>query len=130
MFEALFKAWEKLARWLDRHRDNLRLSGELTFEARRWEEGKRSEDFLWRGGRLERALKVQQRGSLPLGSQEQEFLGAAHASETRRRRTKNLSVLTLVLVALALPRFLKVQARAKASEAKGMLKALQIARTL
>ncbi len=112
--EAMFRAWQTMAEWLDHHRDDLRLGGELTRAADRWQLGDHSADFLWRGARLERALEVRGRGSLPLGHQEHAFLKTSHGAEKRKGRVKTLSVLTLVVVALAIAVVMSWQARREA----------------
>lgn len=53
--EALLREWKRLAQWIDREQDNLRLRRQLLNDARNWEHNNRSQDLLYRGGILEEA---------------------------------------------------------------------------
>lgn len=98
--EALFRSWEILARWLDHNRDDLRLQADLAHAASRWEKGGRGEDFLWRGGRLERAEELADKGTVPMGDGELDFVRAGAAIERRRRRRGRVLVSAVVAAAL------------------------------
>ena len=113
--EALFRAWGKLAAWLDENREALLLRRELDQAARLWERGGRSPEDLWRGGRLHRALEVRDQtfdrrreargdgsdaGRLPTTVEQLDFLDAseqAELDEQARRRRRRLTILAASL---------------------------------
>ena len=117
--EALFRSWQTLAGWLDDNRDDLHLQTEVGRAAAQWQEGERAEEFLWRGGRLERAVELTEKGSLALGAAELEFVGAGASAERRRKRRRRLIVQGVVAVALAVASVMTWQARREA-RARGL----------
>jgi WD40 repeat protein len=56
--ESLFRAWGPCRDWLDNNRSELLLRQQLTRDAKAWEQGGRSADLLWRGGRLRLAQEL------------------------------------------------------------------------
>ncbi len=138
--EALFRAWEKLAGWLDENREALILRRELGQAARLWERGGRDSSDLWRGGRLRRALEVRDetydrrreareegkaRGlRLPMAPEELEFLEASDEAEQRQeRRRKRIRAAVLaasiaIAAVMTVLSFLASRARDQAREAR------------
>ena len=123
--EAIFRSWDQLARWLDENRDDLRLQGEISRAAAHWQEGGRSGEFLWRGGRLERAVELSEKSSMALGTSELEFVAAGAEAEDRRERRRRRVVrgvvagavtitALMILVALGEMRSARQEARARA----------------
>ena len=111
--EAIFRSWEQLARWLDENRDDLRLQGEVADAAAQWEAANRSGEFLWHGGRLNRAVELTRSSSLALGAAELEFVEAAAAAERRhhdRRRRIVQAVVTVSVVIAAVMAWLALRA--------------------
>jgi WD40 repeat protein len=126
--EALFRAWEKLAAWLQENREVLLLRHELVQAVKVWERGGRSEEDLWRGGRLQRALEIRDQaferrrnprpgatGSrLPVAPEELDFLASAELAERRarrRRQRRRVAILGASLLATAAMSVLFVLAR-------------------
>ncbi|GAA0573614.1 hypothetical protein GCM10010172_67780 [Paractinoplanes ferrugineus] len=100
--ETLLRAWPRLAGWLARHRDTLRVQHRLAEACAIWEAHDRDPDTLYRGSRLEQAALL--RGQL--NQREREFLEAGLAADdarTRadRRATRRLRRLAAALTALA-----------------------------
>ncbi len=87
--EALFRSWAPLKTWLDDHRGELLLEAQLRREALAWEENNHAADNLWRGGRLQQALELMQRGELASGgpdrSLEERFVRAGQRQRQRQR---------------------------------------------
>lgn len=125
--EVLFRAWERLAAWIDENREALLLRHELTHASKLWERGERSSEDLWRGGRLHRALEIRDRafvrrrdprdgrerreatkaigGRLPVTDGELDFLEAAEAAERhqeQRKRRRRWAVIGASLVIAAI----------------------------
>ncbi len=133
--EALFRAWDKLAGWLDENREALILRRELGQAARLWERGGREASDLWRGGRLHRALEVRneiydrEQGKagglrLPMGPEELEFLEASDQAEKRKEQRRRRIVAAVVIASVAIAAvmtvlsFLAVRARDQARVAR------------
>ena len=113
--EALFRAWDMLAQWLDENREALALRHELSLAVRLWEQAGRTEDDLWRGGRLERALELLgttfdrrldsrdgegTSGRLPIKPEALEFLNASEARERRLQRLRRRRRMTVMIASL------------------------------
>lgn len=90
--EALFRAWPRLAAWIEEEADDLRLLHHLTAAAVEWDGGGRADAELYRGGRLDSALDFAGRHRHALSAKEQAFLDAAR---DRRRRQAASSARTL-----------------------------------
>lgn len=115
--EVLFRAWDRLAAWLDENREALRLRRDLAQATKLWQRGGRADEDLWRGGRLQRAVEVRDRvferpsgrrqehegggGRLPVAEEELEFLAVSEAAERRRARRRRRRRLAVVAVSLA-----------------------------
>ncbi|MCP3961961.1 MAG: TIR domain-containing protein [bacterium] len=141
--EALFRAWDQLASWLEENREALALRHELDLAVRLWEQAGRSEEDLWRGGRLERALELLETtfdrqpepredegtgGRLPLSRESLEFLRASEKVDRRlqaRRRRRRVAVVVASLVVAAMMSVLFVQARAQRNRARTKALAVQ-----
>jgi WD40 repeat protein len=112
--EALFRSWATLRGWLDENRHDLHLTSEIVDATDAWLEGDRSEDFLWRGGRLDRAVELQRRGVVPLAAEQIEFVDAGAALASRRVRRRRFLVAAVMVVAVAVAAVMSWQARREA----------------
>jgi DNA-binding SARP family transcriptional activator/basic membrane lipoprotein Med (substrate-binding protein (PBP1-ABC) superfamily) len=74
--ESLFKEWDRLAGWIDRHRAALRRYEALEAAADEWDASGRHADYLLTGTRLAEFEAWTSEGALPLGGQVREFLAA------------------------------------------------------
>ncbi len=126
--EAIFRSWGRLRGWLEGSAEALRLRRELRAAAQSWERSGRSEDDLWRGGRLVRARELAAAGDLPLEDLEVAFVAAAGraenaraaAVEARRKRVLRAvagGAVAAILLALAALAF-ALQARAARADAE------------
>lgn len=106
--EALFRAWPRLATWIEEGEDDLRLLGHLTVAAADWDANGRDESELYRGSRLDGALDFAASHRGVLSATEEAFLDSAQRRRAReqassRRTVRRLRVLTSGLaVGLAL----------------------------
>ena len=94
--EALLRAWPRLGKWIAEERADLVLQQELRWAAERWDAGGRNDADLYRGLRLDAAVKLAGRERLPI--REAEFVDAGLALRNRessetRRRTRQLRIL-------------------------------------
>ncbi|MCO8273888.1 hypothetical protein M1L60_25145 [Actinoplanes sp. TRM 88003] len=99
--EALLHAWPRLAGWIDGNRDDLRTQHRISEATAVWEAHDRDPDTLWRGARLDQAVRLRRN----LNPRERAFLDAATAAEHTRavneqRATRRLHRLVAVLAAL------------------------------
>jgi hypothetical protein len=97
--EALFRAWPRLATWIEEGEDDLRLLGHLSTAAADWDAGGREESELYRGSRLDSALGFAASHPGELSATEEAFLGAgldrrAREQASTRRTVQRLRVLT------------------------------------
>lgn len=81
--EALIREWRTLRQWTQEDREDLRLRQELGRAAAAWEGGGRAAEYLWRGGRLQRAGELRARERIPLSQAERTFLEASEEAERR-----------------------------------------------
>lgn len=100
--EALLQAWPRLAGWIADDREDLRAHHRLTEATAIWEAHGHDPDTLFRGTRLEQAVRLRNR----LNSREQAFLDAGLSAEQARveaqlRTTRRLRRLAAGLTALA-----------------------------
>jgi len=111
--EALLREWERLGRWLEESRADVRTQRELAHLTTAWESAGRDESFLLRGSRLRRYDDWWREADLPLAPGELRFLQASVAEREReealererreraamlQRRARNfLSALVVVL---------------------------------
>ncbi len=75
--EYLIEAWPQLGDWIATHADDLDMLSTLVAAVEEWEENKRSEDFLFRGDRLERTSNWRDDTSLRLATAEAAFVDAS-----------------------------------------------------
>ncbi|MBB4693151.1 nSTAND1 domain-containing NTPase [Paractinoplanes abujensis] len=99
--EALLHAWPRLVGWIARNRDDLRTQHRVSEATAVWEAHDRDPDTLYRGARLDQAVRLRER----LNQRERAFLDAGQAAEqTRsavaRRAARRLRRLVAVLAAL------------------------------
>ena len=101
--EALLKHWPRLAELIDRDRDFLRARERVGAAARRWEQEKRSPDFLLAPGKpLEEGRHLLAERASELGQTQRAYIKASLARGRRRRNIKRLvaaALTALVLVA-------------------------------
>ena len=116
--EALLGAWERLRRWIEDARDDVRMRRRLSDAAREWERSRREPSFLLVGSRLDQfeswgsatnlALGLDERGYLSASVARRDEERAAEAARSLRERTlerrsvKRLRALVLALTAAAL----------------------------
>jgi tetratricopeptide (TPR) repeat protein/energy-coupling factor transporter ATP-binding protein EcfA2 len=81
--EALIREWGTLRQWLREDRDDLRLRQELGRAAAAWEKGKRADEYVWRGGRLQQVRELRARDRIPLSPAELAFVEASEEAERR-----------------------------------------------
>lgn len=89
--EALFRSWAKLREWLNVNAESLHLLREIETSAAKWAEAATAEDkepYLWRGGRLARALELRLGGMLSLQDAARDFIDASEAAERTRREAE------------------------------------------
>ncbi|MBQ1023924.1 XRE family transcriptional regulator [Micromonospora sp. C95] len=99
--EALLHAWPRLVGWIDRSRDDLRTQHRISEATTVWEAHGHDPDTLYRGARLEQAVRLRDR----LNRRERAFLDAASAAAQARaaaeqRTTRRLRRFAAVLTAL------------------------------
>ncbi|HLO14908.1 MAG TPA: WD40 repeat domain-containing protein, partial [Anaerolineales bacterium] len=115
--EALIRYWERLRRWLNDDRDNLRLREDVTDDAHQWESANRDESLLnHRGPRLELALAMSMNPRYRLNPVEQAYLDGCiklRESEIKAKgilRRRTMTVLaTGLIIALLLAAFAAYQ---------------------
>lgn len=72
--EALFEGWERLQRWKEAHKDDLRLLRQLRLAVTEWKRERKVEAFRWPEERLRPTREMVKRLRLRLMAEEQEFL--------------------------------------------------------
>jgi tRNA A-37 threonylcarbamoyl transferase component Bud32 len=95
--ECLAERWPRLARWRSEDAADRALLGDVRAAARRWLDGQRRPDLLWRGEALAELHRLAAR-STALTDRERAFATESMRSQQRARRTRR----TLVIVAMAL----------------------------
>ena len=103
--EALLRQWAPLREAIDNNRTELRLRAELERLAADWDQGRRDESYLLRGGRLATISHWAGDHGSELGPLEQQFLEASQAQaarelDTTRRSNRRLRTLVAGLAAL------------------------------
>jgi WD40 repeat protein len=102
--EALFRSWQRLATWLERNTETLRLERDLRLASRSWRSGGQDVGDLWRGARLARVLELSDAREYGLDDLDREFVAAsqhaelAEAKSIERRRRRNLQAAVCVAV--------------------------------
>ena len=110
--EALLTEWDRLQRWIDRHRADLRRHAALAAAVEEWAASGRNPDYLFTGVRLAEAEAWTEGGALRLTSTERDFLDASlrrRADEEkdeavrseRQRRLERRAAIRLVALAAA-----------------------------
>ena len=99
--EALIREWKTLREWVDADREMLRIYHELSRDAKRWVEGGKRQEDLWRGSRLARAIEPMDSGQLLLSGDEQQFMVGSRAVERRERRWRRAKFVTRRLAQVA-----------------------------
>jgi len=77
--ESLFREWDRLAGWIDRHRVALQRFETFMAAAEEWETSGRNEDYLLTGTRLAEFETWAHDGTLPMTERQKEFLAAGIA---------------------------------------------------
>lgn len=131
--EALFRVWDQLRRWLDENQESLRIGQEIDQATSRWIRSGRSEEYLWRGGRLNRASELQTAGLVLSDPEAEEFIAASEATEARvrsrrlRARRTLLAGALVTAAAMALLAYLQTEARAEADQQRRMAQSGELA---
>lgn len=89
--ESLFREWDRLAGWIDRHRVALQRFETFMGAAEEWETSGRNEDYLLTGTRLAEFETWAHNGTLPMTERQKEFLAAGLArrqAEQEAERTR------------------------------------------
>jgi WD40 repeat protein/serine/threonine protein kinase len=86
--EALLRSWERLMRWIETARDDLKTERRLAAEAAGWEEGGHDPSYLLRGSRLEQFESWAAETDVALASSEREYLTASLDQRERERRAE------------------------------------------
>lgn len=98
--EALIRHWERLRRWLNEDRDNLRLREAVGDAARQWESsGRKDEGLFFSGWRLQGILSLS--AKYALNEHEKAFVAASVISERGRKFQKiglRLAVAALLII--------------------------------
>ena len=131
--EIVFRAWPRLASWLEDARADLTIDRDLRIAARVWADHGRSDDDVYRGGRLEAALVWLDRHS-EAGTDVVEFVAASSrvaeqehravldrlATEVRSRRRlgRALAAAGLLLVVSLVGALLAVRGQRSANDAR------------
>ncbi len=84
--EALFREWDRLASWIERHRTALRRHETFAAAVEEWELSQRDPDYLLTRGRLAEFEAWSREGILQLTSREREFLEAGLARRSQEQR--------------------------------------------
>jgi TIR domain/Trypsin-like peptidase domain/AAA ATPase domain len=96
--EALIREWPRLAGWLRKARDDIRLQQTISENAAEWEQHNKPGDRLYRGSQLKEA-RAWARRNIPSGS-EATFLRVSAAHQTRSRVGVVTSCILVVLLLL------------------------------
>ena len=86
--EALFRAWDRLAGWIDRHRAVLRRHATFRAAVEEWESSGRHPDYLLSGSRLAEFESWRHEGVLELTGRERDFLAAGTEHERSIREAQ------------------------------------------
>ena len=84
--ESLFRSWGTLVQWLNTNSEALYLLHEIQVDAGKWKDAAADdkEPYLWRGGRLARALELAGGGVLTLEDTDEEFIAASDRAERQK----------------------------------------------
>jgi hypothetical protein len=96
--EAMLASWLRLAQWVERNRESLKVRGQVAADASRWIENSRNPDYLYDAGLpLEKARAAQRDGFLD--PEERKFVDAS-ALNAAARASRHITVLRRWLGAL------------------------------
>lgn len=115
--EALLRHWPRLQDWVKKNREELRARTRLSAAALRWENEKRSGEFLYAAGKqVNEAEELLKNKKIELTDTEQSFI---RASVSKRKRTwwikRSITVVLLILTIVASgAAYLAIQERNKA----------------
>ena len=120
--EALFRAWDRLSRWIGESREQLVIAHHLEGAEALWRSADRQVTDLWRGARLSRARELVESRRLVPSEGEREFLAAATACEEAERARELEQQAALAHSArAALSRGLALQAQVDTNPARALL---------
>ncbi len=88
--ESLIHNWGRLARWIDRGREELAILEQLGQVAALWESRGRRDEELWHGEALHEARNVLERGGTEIPPQVSRFLRAATRKDMRLQRRRRI----------------------------------------
>jgi WD40 repeat protein/predicted Ser/Thr protein kinase len=94
--ESLLTAWPRLVRWQTQDADGAQLRDQLRQAAQLWHDRGRPEDLLWSGVAYRDFALWRERYPGGLTAMEEAFAEAARRRTGRRRRTRQLAVITLL----------------------------------
>ncbi|TCS64586.1 WD40 repeat protein [Primorskyibacter sedentarius] len=103
--ESLFRTWKPLQSWIEDHRAEFMLRQQVRHAALAWDKSGHPADHLWRGSRLEEAVKLLQIGGFEGGAAEEKtcksFIQASEAMRLRQGRRRRNIVVAVTSVLLA-----------------------------
>jgi WD40 repeat protein len=89
--EAMLASWPRLAQWVERNRESLKVRAQVAADAARWIENKRNPDYLYDTGLpLEKARVAQQEGFLDASEKEFVEMSGRKAAALASRRVRVL----------------------------------------
>lgn len=83
--EAIIRNWPRLRHWLDENREDLRDYRRLSENAKEWAQNENRPEYLYRGGRLDRALELKTNRPEWLQEVELAFLQAGQEQKEREK---------------------------------------------
>jgi basic membrane lipoprotein Med (substrate-binding protein (PBP1-ABC) superfamily)/DNA-binding SARP family transcriptional activator len=86
--ESLFREWDRLAAWIDRHRAALRRYETFTAAAEEWEASGRDADYLLTGTRLAEFEAWRDEGALQIAGRQKEYLVAGLERRSAEQRAE------------------------------------------
>ena len=114
--EALFNAWKPLRVWLNNHRSELLLRQQLKRDSESWGKSKeKSNDQLWRGGRLQQARELIAHGYK--ASKEEELFIKKGWNHQQFRQRINFGVGGLIMLSMLMVTLWALRERHNAQEA-------------
>jgi len=117
--EALLHEWPRLRDWVAESREGMRVQQRLSAAAADWLRLGRDEGAVYRGGRLDEALRWEASGMATLNALEQEFLAAGVAGRRRERAARLRRRVLGVAGVLAVGGAVAVAAAATISSSRG-----------
>ncbi|HEY3449803.1 MAG TPA: protein kinase, partial [Myxococcales bacterium] len=109
--EALVRAWQRLARWVDEGREDLVFLDDAGRAAELWERRGRRREEVWRGQALSEALRRADRLGVRLPERVAAFLDAGRRAARRRVRARRVALGATIAVLLGVALVLLAQAR-------------------